>query len=114
VAHWEEECEVLWSETIMLYVQHRREIVDTHSDVPVNQSMYEPGRIVGKGEESNETLETAKRLLDCNGERFTWIHMKSKGRGDQRTIPLTYNNRRNQLKLTFRQQYTSGWDNLLK
>jgi hypothetical protein len=60
VAHLEEEREALCREQIMLYVQHLRGILDTHTDVPVNRSMYEPGIIVGNGEEINETLETTK------------------------------------------------------
>jgi hypothetical protein len=55
----------------MLYVQHIRGRLDTNTDVPVNRSVYEPRIIVGKGEESNEALETAKQLLDCKGERVT-------------------------------------------
>jgi hypothetical protein len=83
VAHWEEECEVLWREKIVLYVQHMRGRLDTYIDVPINRSVHEPGRIMEKGEESNETLETAKGLLDCNGDRFTRIQTQSKGWGDQ-------------------------------
>jgi hypothetical protein len=41
---------------IMLHVQHTRGRLDTHIDVPVNPSVYEPGRIMVKGEEINETL----------------------------------------------------------
>jgi hypothetical protein len=40
--------------------------------------MYESGRIMGKGKESNDTLETAEQLLDCNVEMPTRIHTKSK------------------------------------
>jgi hypothetical protein len=97
----------------MFYVQHKRGKLDTHIDMPVNGSVYEPGRIMGKGEESNETLETDKRLLDCNGERLTRIYTQSKGWGDQYLAP-TYDNRQNHLKLTFREQDTMGWVNLLK
>jgi hypothetical protein len=71
----------------MLFVQHTRGRLDTHIDVPVNRSMYEPGRIIGKGEESNATLETAQRFFDSNGERFTQIHTQSKGWGDQYNTP---------------------------
>jgi hypothetical protein len=99
----------------MLYVQHTRGRLDTHIAVPVNRSMYEPVRTMGKGKEINETLETAKRLLDCNVQRFTWIHTQSKGWGDQYTFPPpTYDSRRNHLKPAFREQDTIGWDNLFK
>jgi hypothetical protein len=70
----------------MFYVQHTLGILDTHIDVPVNQSLYEPGKIMGKGEKINETLESVKRLLDYSGEMFKRIHMQSTGRGDQYTI----------------------------
>jgi hypothetical protein len=60
VAHWEEECEVLRREEIMLYVQHTIGRLDTPTDVSIHQIMYEPGIIAGKGKESNEALEIAK------------------------------------------------------
>jgi hypothetical protein len=63
VAHWEKECDVLWREQIMFCVQHARGIFDTHIDAPVNRSAYEPGIIMGEGEESNDIL-TSKQLLD--------------------------------------------------
>jgi hypothetical protein len=76
--------------------------------------MYESGRIVGKGEEINESLETAERLLDCNGERHTRRHKGSKGRVINTPFPPTYNNRWNHLKLVIREQDKIGWDNLIK
>jgi hypothetical protein len=79
--------EVLWREQIIVYVQHTIGRLYTHIDVPVNQSVYEPVIIIGIAEESNETLETAKQLLDCNGESFTRIHTQSKRWGDKCTIP---------------------------
>jgi hypothetical protein len=36
VVHWEEECEVLWTEKILLYVQHTRIILDTHTNLSIN------------------------------------------------------------------------------
>jgi hypothetical protein len=86
VAHWEEEYEVLRREYILLYVQHTRGRLDTHTDVSIHRSMYETRRIVGKGEESNESLEIAQQLFDCNGERITRMHTQSNGWGDQHTI----------------------------
>jgi hypothetical protein len=70
----------------MLYVQHTRGRLDKHTDVSIHRRMYEPGRIMGKGEESYGTLEIAEQFLDCNRERFTRIFTKSNGRGDQRTM----------------------------
>jgi hypothetical protein len=70
----------------MLYVQHTRGGLNTHTDVSIHRCVYELGRIMGKGEESNEALKIALRLLDCDGERTTRIHTKSNGRGDQHTI----------------------------
>jgi hypothetical protein len=74
VAHWAEECEVLRKEEITRYVQHTRGRLDTHTDVSIHRRLYESGRIVGTGEESNDTLDTVERLLDCNGEMFTPMH----------------------------------------
>jgi hypothetical protein len=42
MSHWEEECEVFRREDIMLYVQHTREGLDEHTDLSINQSVYEP------------------------------------------------------------------------
>jgi hypothetical protein len=87
VAHWEEEYEVLRREEIMLYVQHTRGGLVTSTDVPIHRSVYEPGIIVGKYEESNEAFEIAQRLLDYNGKIIVRIHTQSNGRGDQHTSP---------------------------
>jgi hypothetical protein len=76
--------------------------------------MYESGRVVGKGEESNEALETAERLLDCNGERPTRIDTRSKGRVINTPFPPTYNNRWNHLKLVIREQDKIRSYNLIK
>jgi hypothetical protein len=77
VAHWEEKCE-----KILLHMQHTRRRLDTHTDMSINRSMHESGRIMGEGKENYETLETAKRLLDCNGERCTRIYMTPRRSGD--------------------------------
>jgi hypothetical protein len=82
VAHREEKCEVLRREKRLLHVQHTRRILDTHTDMSINRSMHELGRIMGEGKENYETLETAKRLLDCNGERCARIHTAPSRRGD--------------------------------
>jgi hypothetical protein len=74
-------------EEIMLYVQHTIGRLVTHTDVSIDRILSEPERIAGKGEESNESLEVAQRILDCNGEKTTWIYTKSNGRGDQHTTP---------------------------
>jgi hypothetical protein len=80
----------------------------------INLSMHESGIIMGEGEESNKTLETVKRLLDCNGERCTRIYTKPRGRAIDTQFPPTYDNKQNRLKLAFRGEYKIGWDNLLK
>jgi hypothetical protein len=76
--------------------------------------MHESGRIMGEDKESNETLKTAKRLLDCNGERCTRIYTKPRGWAINTPFPPNYDNKQNRLKLAFREQDKIVWDNLLK
>jgi hypothetical protein len=71
------------------------------------------GELWAKASKAMKNWKTSKQM-DCNGEKFTRIHTQSKVRGDQHKIPRTYDNRRNQLNLAFREQDTIGWDNLLK
>jgi hypothetical protein len=76
--------------------------------------MHKSGIILVKGEERNEALKATKQILDCNGERPSWIHTQSKGRGRSKHHPPTYDNRWNRLKLAFQEQDKIGWDNLIK
>jgi hypothetical protein len=58
MAHWMEEWAVLQREEIMMHVQHARGRLGTCIEVSVDRRMYEPGRIMDKGSEINDILET--------------------------------------------------------
>jgi hypothetical protein len=77
----------------------------------INRSMHESGRIMGEGEESNETLETDKRLMEKGVHGYT---RNPEGGAIDTQFPPTYDNKRNRLQLAFREQDKIGWDNLLK
>jgi hypothetical protein len=76
--------------------------------------MHEPGIIMGEGKENYKTMETAKRFLDCTGERRAWFYTAPIRRAIDTPFPPTYDNRRNHLKLAFREQDKIVLNNLHK
>jgi hypothetical protein len=86
VAQGTKKWEVLRRKEIVLHVQCTIIRLDTHTDVSVDTCMHEKGRILGKGMESYDILETTKLILDRHRERPPWIYARTDRRSDNSTI----------------------------
>jgi hypothetical protein len=76
--------------------------------------VYEPGIIMGKGEEGNKALNIANDFCTATEKGLHGYTQNPTGGAINTPFSPTYDNIRNHLKLAFREQDTIGWENLLK
>jgi hypothetical protein len=112
MAHWEEQCEVIQWGKSLCHVQHTIRRLDKHTDMSINRSMHELGRLMGEGKESYWKLP--KDFWTAMEKGVHGYARHPEGGAIHTSFPPTYDNRRNRLKLKFREQDKIGWDNILK